>query len=383
MTYVPSPHESPPAVAAEPSPRLASLDALRGFDMLWITGGGLLVAALRAFGPDSWAAPLALQLQHVKWEGFHFEDLIFPMFVFIAGVSLIFSLPKTVAKVGAGGAVRRIFIRTLILFALGIFVSGGLSRGVDEVRWLGVLQRIALSYCGASLLALWLKPRGLIAATVALLVGYWALLTFVPVPEFGAGDFAEGHNLTNHLDRMYLAGRKYDGNHDPEGMLSTLPAIATCLIGVLAGLWLRGEAKPPRKALVMAIAGALLLGLGWAWSPWFPVIKKLWTSSFVLVATGWSAMLLALFYWIIEMRGWRRWAEPFVWIGLNPIIIYVGGNMIEWPKIAARFTGGDLQKLLNTSVHVGVGDLLTALVSMSFSVLLAWFLHRRKLYLRA
>src|SRR4030095_2145110 len=206
---VPSPHESPSTVAAEPSSRLASLDALRGFDMLWITGGGLLVAALRAFGPDSSAAPLAAQLQHVAWEGFHFEDLIFPMFVFIAGVSLVFSLPKMIAREGRGGAVKRIIIRTLILFALGIFISGGFSRGVGDVRWLGVLQRIALSYCGAALLSLWLKPRGLIAAVVLLLGGYWALLTFVPVPEIGAGNFTQGHNLTNYLDRMYLPGRKY------------------------------------------------------------------------------------------------------------------------------------------------------------------------------
>jgi predicted acyltransferase len=271
----------------------------------------------------------------------------------------------------------------LILLAIGIFISGGFSRGVGDVRWLGVLQRIALSYCGAALLAMWLKPRGLIAAAVLLLGGYWALLTFVPVPEFGTGDFRPGHNLTNYLDRMYLPGRKYDGDHDPEGLLSTLPAIASCLIGVLAGYWLKSEAKPGRKALGLAIAGVVALGFGWAWAPWFPVIKKLWTSTFVLVAAGWSAILLSLFYWIIEIRGWRRWAEPFVWIGLNPIVIYVAGNMIDWPKIAARFTGGDLQKWLNAEYQPGVGELLTAFVAMSFSFLLAWFLHRRRIYLRA
>jgi predicted acyltransferase len=383
MTYVSSPHEPQIVAPAETSARLVSLDALRGFDMLWITGGGMLGGALRAFGPESSMAPIAEQLQHVAWEGFHFEDLIFPMFVFIAGVSLVFSLPKMVAREGRGGAMRRILSRTLVLFALGIFVSGGLARGLDDVRWLGVLQRIALAYCGASLLSLWLKPRGLIVACITLLGGYWALLTFVPVPGFGAGDFAEGHNLTNHLDRLFLPGRKYDGDHDPEGMLSTLPAIGSCLIGVLAGIWLKSAATPGKKAGVLAIAGVLLLALGWAWHPWFPVIKKLWTSSFVLVAAGWSAMLLAAFYWIIEMRGWRRWAEPFVWIGLNPIIIYVGGNMIDWPRIAGRFTGGDLQKWLNTAVQPGLGNLLTALVAMGFSVLIAWFLHRRKLYLRA
>lgn len=385
MTYVSTPPE--PATVApageKSSSRLVSLDALRGFDMLWIMGGGLLGGALRKFGPESGVAPIAQQLQHVPWDGFHFEDLIFPMFVFIAGVSLVFSLPKMIEREGKSGAIRRIFSRTLILFALGIFMSGGLARGVEDIRWLGVLQRIALAYCGTALLCIWLKPRGLIVACVALLGGYWALLTFVPVPGFGAGDFAEGHNLTNYLDRMYLPGRRYDGDHDPEGLLSTLPAIASCLIGVLAGLWLRSEAKPGRKAVVLAIAGSALLGLGWAWSPWFPVIKKLWTSSFVLVAAGWSAILLATFYWIVEIRGWRRWTAPFVWVGLNPIIIYISGSVVDWPKVAARFTGGDLQKWLNADPHPGLGDLLTAFVAIGFCVLLAWFLHRKKLYLRA
>jgi len=250
------------------------------------------------------------------------------------------------------------------------------------VRWMGVLQRIALAYCGGSLLFIWLKPRGLIAACITLLIGYWALLKFVPVPGFGPGDYAEAHNLTNYLDKMYLAGRRYDGDHDPEGILSTLPAIASCLLGIFGGLWLQSGATKGRKVLGLAIAGGVALGLGWAWAPFFPVIKKLWTSSFVLVAAGWSALFLSLFYWVIEVRGWRRWATPFVWIGLNPITIYIAGNVIEWPKVAARFTGGDLQKWLNQSVHIAAGDLLTAIIAVSFSFLLAWFLHRRRIYLR-
>ena len=372
MTYVSTPHESPAAAATETSSRLVSLDALRGFDMLWITGGGLLGGALRAFGPESNVAPIAQQLQHVSWEGFHFEDLIFPMFVFIAGVSLVFSLPKMVAREGRGGAMRRIISRTIILFALGIFVSGGLSRGIDDVRWLGVLQRIAFSYCGAALLSLWLKPRGLIIAALTLLLGYWALLTFVPVPEFGAGDFTEGHNLTNYLDKMYLGGRKYDGDHDPEGMLSTLPAIASCLLGVLAGHWLRSETTPNRKTVGLVVAGAVLLGLGWAWSPWFPVIKKLWTSSFVLVAAGWSALLFALFYWIIEIRRWLAWTPPWVWIGMNPITLYIVAGIVSFTTVAKRVTGP-----ANASP-----EWLPAAVGFLLILLLARFLYRRKIFLR-
>jgi predicted acyltransferase len=350
--------------------------------MFWITGGGLLGSALRKFGPGTVGEWLGAQLQHVQWEGFHFEDLIFPMFVFIAGVSIVFSVPKMIERSGKAGAIRRILIRTVLLFALGIFVSGGFARGFDEVRWLGVLQRIALAYCGASLLFIWLRPRGLVAASVTLLLGYWALLAWVPAPGAGVGNYSEGHNLTNYLDSIYLPGRKYDGDHDPEGLLSTIPAIGSCLLGVLGGLWLRGSASTGRKAIGLAVAGCVALGLGWAWHPFFPVIKKLWTSSFVLVAAGWSALLLSAFYWIIDDRKWRAWALPFVWIGLNPITIYIAGNIIDWPKIAARFTGGDIQKWLNTSVHIGAGDLLTALVSVSFSVLLAWILHRRRIYLR-
>ena len=364
-----------------PSTRLTSLDALRGFDMLWIAGGGALGKALKNFGDVPLAPSLATQFEHVAWEGFHFEDLIFPLFIFIAGASLVFSLTKIVAQHGRTAAARRIGVRALVLFIIGVFYSGGFDKGIEGVRWLGVLQRIALAYAGAALLFLFLKPRGLIVACIAMLLGYWALLALVPVPEFGAGDFAQRHNLTNYLDSRFLPGRKYDRDHDPEGLLSTLPAIATCLLGVFAGLRLRGGASAC-NARWLIIAGVLLLCAGWAWSPWFPVIKKIWTSSYVLVAGGWSAILLGVFHWIVDVRGWRRWAGPFVWIGMNSITIYLVSGIIDWPKLAARVTGGDLQKFLNTGLHPGVGDLLTALVAMSFSVFLAWFLHRRKIFLR-
>lgn len=350
--------------------------------MLWITGGGLLHAALRTFGNAQPAAFFAWQFEHVAWEGFHFEDLIFPLFVFIAGASLVFSLTRAMQERGRAATTRRVIGRALLLFIIGVYFSGGFANGVEKVRWLGVLQRIAIAYLGAGILFLWLKPRALIAVCITLLLGYWALLALVPVPEIGAGNFAEGKNLTNHLDRVYLPGRKYDGDHDPEGLLSNLPAIASCLLGVFAGLLLKSDTRPTRKLATLFLAGAALLALGWAWSPWFPVIKKLWTSSYVLVAAGWSALLLGAFYWIIDVRGCQSWARPFIWIGMNPITIYLAGNVIDQAKLAARFTGGNLQFFLNTAVHPGVGNLLTALVAMSFSVLLAWFLHRKKIFFR-
>ncbi|HEX5176198.1 MAG TPA: heparan-alpha-glucosaminide N-acetyltransferase domain-containing protein [Chthoniobacteraceae bacterium] len=363
-------------------PRLASLDALRGFDMFWILGGGALARGLHAVADVPAMTWLGDQMEHVPWEGFHFYDLIFPMFVFIAGASLVFSTARHIETRGSASAIRHIVLRGVILFLLGVLYSGGIARGLENVRWLGVLQRIAIAYVGAGFLLIWCKPPVLVAVCVALLAGYWALLALVPVPEFGAGNFAEGRNLTNYLDRLYLPGRKYDGDHDPEGLLSNLPAIASCLLGVLSGLWLRGAAPPWRKALGLLVAGALLLGVGWLWAGAFPVVKKLWTSSFVLVAGGWSAILLGLFYSVIEIGNVRKPFAPFIWIGMNPITLYLLANIINFSQLAQRFAGGDVKNNLNSAVHQGAGDLLLAVIACVFPVLIAWFLYRRKVFIR-
>ena len=369
---------------ASPAPtRVVSLDALRGFTMLWIVGGGGLAKAMRAFGDGQPATFLAEQFEHVRWEGFHFEDLIFPMFVFIAGASVVFSLTRIVAREGRAVAARRVIVRALLLFALGVIYNGGWSNGFENVRWLGVLQRIALAYLGAGLLFLFLKPRGLVVACIAILAGYWALLTFVPVPDVGAGHFAERQNLSDYLDSQYLPGRKYNVDHDPEGLLSTLPAVGTCLLGVFAGLLLQ-SGVPARKKVVWFIgSGAVLIAAAYAWdAAGFPIIKKIWTSSYVLLAGGWSAVLLGSFYGIIDFHGHGRWARPFVWIGMNPITLYFVANLVDISKLSLRFTGGDVQKFLNASIHPGTGELVTALIGMGFSVMLAGFLYRRKIFLR-
>ncbi len=379
---IPVVESSLPVPAAPSAERLISLDALRGFDMFWIVGGAGIIQALQAFGDSSTARMLGEQMEHVSWEGFHFEDLIFPLFVFIAGTSLVFSTTRHMAAAGRAAATRRIVIRALLLFVLGVLANGGIAKGIDGIRWLGVLQRIAIAYLGAGLLFVWLKPRALIAVCVALLLGYWALLVFVPVPDAGAGNFAEGRNLTNYLDRIYLPGRKHDGDHDPEGLLSNLPAIASCLLGVFAGLWIRSTASGSRKAGALIVAGIALLAVGWVWSGSFPVIKKLWTSSFVLVAGGWSAILLGLFYYVIDVLGWRRGFTPFVWIGMNSITIYLLANLISFGQLAQRFAGGEIKTTLNNVVHAGVGDLLVALIACSLPVLVACFLFRRRIFVR-
>jgi predicted acyltransferase len=278
--------------------------------------------------------------------------------------------------------VRRIFRRAALLFLLGVFYYGGLSHPLSDVRWLGVLQRFGLCYLGAGLLFLYVRPRGLVAVCAALLVGYWALLTFVPVPGVGAAHFAEGQNLANWFDRMYLPGRKWDGDHDPEGFLSTFPAVASCLLGVFCGLWLRDPQVPPaRRAAVLAAAGAILLVLGAAWGIQFPVIKKLWTSSFVLVAGGFSALAMAAFYLVIDVWRVRAWAAPFVWVGANSIAVYLLSNIVDFGSLARRFVGGNVTSWLDV-LRPGLSGLAEALFSIFLCFAVARFLYRRKIFIR-
>jgi predicted acyltransferase len=355
-----------------------SLDALRGFDMFWIVGADGLVQALRKVSDNRAVQGLAHQLEHVDWAGFHFEDLIFPMFVFIVGVSLVFSLGRTIEQEGRVGAVARIIRRALLLYLLGIFYYGGLSTPFQGMRLLGVLQRIAIAYLFAGLIFSFFSLRGRVAACFGLLLGYWALMTFVPVPEVGAGHFEPGQNLANWVDKHYLPLRRWNGDYDPEGLLSTLPAIANCLLGVFAGQLLKCHHCDTRKVFYLVAAGVGAVLLGWLWDAQFPVIKNLWTSSFVLVAAGYSSILLGLFYLVIDVWKFQSWAQPFVWIGMNPITIYMIDNLVDISSIARRFVGGDLNR-----VYLGqYGDLAVALVGMAITFGIARFLYQRKIFLR-
>lgn len=403
LTAMPAPivpsNDAPPAPSPVPE-RLLSLDALRGFDMFWIMGADALGGALRTFGqklqglptsehPHGFIGLLAEQLEHVEWAGFRFYDLIFPLFVFIAGVSIVFSLGKRLDAGDRTDAFLRVIKRGLLLYLLGIFYYGGFSamegRGgtLEDIRLLGVLQRIAICYTAASGLFLFLRTRGLIATLVGLLVGYWALMTFVPVPGVGAGDFAEGKNLANWIDKEYLPGRKWDGNHDPEGLLSTLPAIGTCLLGVLTGIFLRNNPLPPaRKAARLVLVGGVCVALGFLWGLQFPVIKKLWTSSFVLVAGGYSLILLGVFHQVVDGLRWRNWCAPFVWIGTNAIFIYMASNLVRFDQLANRFTGGDVRNWFDRVLPAGTGGIVTALVSSLLCIALARVLYTRKAFFR-
>jgi predicted acyltransferase len=379
---------SPSAVDIAPSTptqRLMSIDALRGMDMFFIVGMEEVFEALSKMFPMS--PSLNDRLQHAPWAGFHFYDLIFPLFAFIIGTSLVFSLSKSVATEGSGAATRKVLKRSLILFILGVLYYEGIGGGIQHIRLLGVLQRLALCYCGAGLAYVWLvqpeRPyRKVIALTVSLLIGYWAMLTFIPVPGFGAGNFAEGHNLTNWLDKMFLPFRKWDGDHDPEGLLSTLPAIASSLLGVLAGLLLKDPSSTPaRKVRLLVVWGCAGVIAGLLWHLQFPIIKKIWTSSFVLFTAGLSSLLMAVFYYIIDIKNHRGGCRPFVWIGMNSITIYLIVRVVKLEEIAKYFVGGEIHTGLE-NVRQGLGDLITALLALFFSFLICRFLYQRKIFLR-
>jgi predicted acyltransferase len=372
------------------SPRIVSIDALRGFSFIGILGGDGIAWSLGEMSDGKSnilgdaGAFVRDQFSHVEWEGFSFYDLIFPLFVFVTGVSIVFSLTRLVEREGKGAAYRRVLRRSCLLFALGLFYYGGMSRHWPDVRLLGVLQRIAICYLFASLLFLNFRWRGLVSAFVLLVGGYWVLMTFVPVPDVGAGSYAMDANLANWIDFNYLPGMKWDVTRDPEGLLSTLPAIGSCLLGVFAGLLLQERrVEPQRKSLWLIGAGMLMLAAGYLWALQFPIIKQIWTSSFVLVAGGYSAILLGVFYQAIDVWEWRRWSTVFVWIEMNAITLYMLGNVMNYYEtVANRFVGGDVADFFDSHVTAGTGHLFAAAGGLALAICAANYLYRHKIFLR-
>jgi predicted acyltransferase len=356
--------------------RITSIDALRGFDMFWIMGGDTLFTSLFLLAG---LPAVAAQLEHTAWHGFTFYDLIFPLFLFLAGVSVPIALEKRMAR-GESKAVlgRHVLARTAKLLVFGFLVNGLLDLNVAAMRWPGVLQRIAIGYCAASFAVLYLSRRAQAVLAVAILVGYWAILLVVPSPGFGAYVLTPEGNLAGYLDRLLVPGTfccyPYGDN---EGLLSTLPAIGTTLLGVLASYYIRSSRGPVEKTRGLAACGVAALVAGLAWGLVFPINKLLWTSSYVLFAAGWSLLLLALFYWAIDVRGWRRWAFPFVVIGMNPITIYVAQALFDFGVVAAIFTHGFVHHLgaWRTAFEAG-----TVLVT---KWLFLYFLYRQKIFLKA
>jgi len=358
--------------------RIASIDALRGFDMFWITGGEEIIHAIHKTLPGPATNALDAQFQHMPWAGFHFYDLIFPLFIFVVGAVLPFSLTKRL-EAGANRAqlYRHLVRRLVLLLLLGLVYNHLLDFNFHDLRIAGVLQRIAICYFVAALVVMNTSVRGQAYVLGGILLGYWALMMLVPVPGFGAGVITPQGNLASFIDR-HLLPHPYCcfAFGDNEGILSTLPAIGTALAGVLAGHWLRSDRSPNRKTLGLALAGVASLGVAIVWSFNFPIIKNIWTSSFVLFAGGWSLLLLALFYWIIDVRGYRRWAFFFTVIGVNAITIYLVWHLFKFETITTIFVHGFIG-------YLGPAQPIFWAVSvMMTGWLFLYFLYRKKIFLK-
>ncbi|QHV98761.1 acyltransferase family protein [Spirosoma endbachense] len=373
----------PEPAIAQPAPvkRLLSLDTLRGFDMFWIMGGEEVFHALAKTTGWAWAVLLADQFTHPDWNGFRAYDLIFPLFVFMAGVSTPFSIGSRLDK-GADKAqiARKVISRGLILVVLGVIYNNGLFvKAFVDTRFPSVLGRIGLAGMFAQLIYLYARPRTQYIWFAGILLGYWAAMMLIPVPGCGAGVLTMECNLASYIDRQVVPGHLYKTIHDPEGLFSTIPAIGNALLGIFAGTFLRTPGKTGnQKAVQLLGAGALFVLLGWLWNFNFPINKNLWTSSFMLVTGGLSLTLLAVFYWIIDVKDRKGWTFFFTIIGMNSILIYLAGEFIDF-EYAAHFFFGGLLKLSSSEVVRAVGGVL-AFLAVKWVFL--YFLYKKKTFLR-
>ena len=363
--------------------RLMSIDALRGFDMFFITGGATLIAALcAAFGcGDCW---LATQMKHVPWEGFAHHDTIFPLFLFLAGVSWPFSLGSQVEKGRSAWAIhRKVILRMATLFFIEVSF-GGLLKFKPEFRLMGVLSYIGLSWGVAAILFMHVRKLSCrIGLVAALLVGYWAVLRFGLAPDApeGMNSFMKEANLVSYLDRTVWPTLLYKkGVYEPESFFSLTGGIAHALIGMCVGNLLRnGLASPAKKAGTIALlsVGFFALTMVFVHLLGDPIVKALWTPAFVLAAACYSTAMLALFYWIIDVKGWRRWTLYFRVIGMNSIFIYLCGRFGFLGRLGDFFFGG----LANQA-----GAPWAAVISAAGMLAAGWgllyVLYRHKTFLR-
>ena len=372
-----------PAVSDSPVPqtRLLSLDAFRGLT---------IAAMILVNNPGDWIC-VYWPLRHVQWNGWTPTDLIFPFFLFMVGMSLTFSHRP---------GLRPALVRALKLVGLGLMLALYPYFPIAELRLPGVLQRIGVCYFAAFVAKRWLGPRGQAALVVGLLGGYWALMTQVTGPEGHPPNLEMETNMAAQVDRLLLDGHlwRHAKTWDPEGILSTLPAIATTVLGLLCGGWVRSGRKPFTTTLGLLLGGLVLTALGVLWGEaapaWllFPINKSIWTSSFVLLTGGLAATLFGLTYWVVDVVGWRKWARPFATYGRNAIGVYVGAGLLADTLDAIQWAGADgLETSLWESLYQALfaswlpcheASLAWALSMVLFFYLVAYWMERRGIYLK-
>ncbi len=361
--------------------RLGSLDVMRGFDMLWIIGGGSLIISLAKTTQWAWLQALAEQMEHVQWQGFHFEDLIFPMFMFISGVAIPFAIFSKVEKgVRKNLLLRKILKRGIILVLLGILYNGALENGFVNMRVASVLAQIGLAYLFAAIINLYTATfKARMFWLLGILAGIAYLQLAFPVPGYGPGLLDPEGGVNAWIDRMLLPGKIYGGTFDPEGLLCIVSAISVTLMGSLAGGILRTDKiVPNRKALILAVAGLILVIIALLLSPVYPIIKKAWTVPFNLLTAGISSMLLSLFYFTIDVKPGTNRIAPykllfFKVIGMNSITIYLGTRIVNFGQISRFFTGW---------LATPFGDWIVVLGAIVLEWLVLYYLYKKKIFLK-
>ena len=363
--------------------RIVSLDVFRG-----LTIAGMTLVN----NPGTWSS-IHWPLEHAQWDGWTPTDLVFPFFVFISGVSIPLAFANRLERGGSRRDLHlKVLKRTVIIFALGLFLNGFPYFDPGTLRIPGVLQRIAICYFFASIVFLNTKLRTQILITIGLLLVYWALMKLVPAPGFVAGDLTKEGSLASYVDRVVFGKHVWAQAkvYDPEGILSTIPAVATALMGVLTGQWLRSEKSRYEKVAGMFVVGAICVAIGWAWNSFFPINKALWTSSYVLFTGGLALQFLALFYWLIDINGYRRWARPFEVFGLNAIALYVGSGLMAellgLIKVSSAGASIPLQEWIFQHLFASWASPINASLAFAIAFVLVWLgimwiLYRRKIFI--
>ncbi len=357
--------------------RLESLDALRGFDMFWIIGGGAIFAGLSNIFPGTLTQGINEQLTHVPWQGFRFWDLIMPLFLFIVGAAMPFSFYKRLEREDTKKKIyRHVLIRFVVLFFLGMVAQGHLLEyDLSKLHFFSnTLQAIAAGYLITAVFLLEMKVRWQVMATSGLLLFYWALMAWVPVPVHGAGKLTPDGNLAIYID--HLIQGPFQDQTTYTWILSSLAFAATVMMGVFCGQWLRSKRSKKQKVLGLVFAGVLCVLGGWLWGFWFPIIKHLWTSSFVLYSGGMCILLLAVFYLVIDVWGYRKWAFLFKVIGMNAIAVYMATMLFDFRHMGDVFVGG-LEKWIKNGF-----PFIQSLAAFAVVWLILYFLYKRKIFIK-
>ncbi len=368
---------------AERGERLLSLDAFRGI---------AIAAMILVNNPGRWR-PVYAPLEHADWNGCTPADLIFPCFLFIVGVASTFSFGRRRARGGSVATlVAKVMWRTLVIFGLGLLLNALPYFDWEIVRVPGVLQRIALCYCVASIVTLRLGIRGQGITAALLLLGYWAVMKLMPFPGQATGGLGPGANLAAHIDDALLYGHLLHRRWDPEGILSTVPAIATTLCGVLTGHWLRSARSATERVAGLFAVGNLAVVVGLVMDFWFPINKSLWSSSYVVFTAGMALNMLGVCYWLIDIKGYRRWATPFVIYGTNPLVAYFLSTLVAKGMILWRVTRPDgskviFRKFLFEQFFLPVASPINATLLYAVAYMLVWWgvaaiLYRKRIFIK-